>query len=202
MRGNTSIVLILSSILSSAAGAPGPRSPAAREAIRKREKAVAAADEAWGKAIAAADRSVLKDLQIAHKTVMAANDLDEAKAIAERLTIFQAELDVLDGERIKVTVSAKLDWQQVAKLPKGMYDVAARGEWILMAGKPWGADGRPGSKGQGALIGRIDGQEMLLGSKATFTVTGEGVVEMKAADDPASLTDNSGSIEVTLRRRG
>src|SRR6185503_2826638 len=113
----------------------------------------------------------------------------------------QAELDALSGEHFKVTVSARSDWQIVARLPRGTYDFVARGEWTLMAGEPWGPDGRPGGTGEGGLVGRIDGEEMPLGSKGTFTVRGEGVVEMKAADDPASLSDNSGSVEVVIRRR-
>ncbi len=109
------------------------------------------------------------------------------------------------GARRTVTVKAKAGWQATGVLVRAgeQYRYRAAGTWKIDPLEPLNADGRP--DGQGRLVGVLWDDYRLsepfeLGREGTWTAPANGRLFVRCRDSWAALGDNSGQVQLTIRR--
>ena len=113
--------------------------------------------------------------------------------------------------RTAVSVSAQQPWVDTGvDLKAGeALTISAKGTWSFeRGGKPYGPDGCDfeltnttlNSAKVAALIGRVGNQMFFVGSAYRGTSPAAGRLYLQINDDPKALTDNSGTLNVEVKR--
>lgn len=199
LRRSTVLALVVTLPLLALAQTPAapeqPRSPKARAALTKYDRAVAKAKADYDRAVATAARELRGDLDDALQAAMKAGSLEEAKRI-------DAALAHVTGKAVEV--QANQDWQSFGiVVRKGeTLKLAARGSWRAGPGLPR-AVGPEGAPYEGRetffLEARVgDGPAVRVNAGARFEADREGELQFRMHDN--NWDDNSGAVTVTVLR--
>jgi hypothetical protein len=164
-----------------------PRSKSVIDAKTKSDRALEEAEASYRKAVLAAKQEYLHELNNAFKAAMKAENLDEAKRIADVKR--QVEIDIQFLKAGATSIAANQGWQRVTSVHKDDHIIlVAKGWWSLNVKAPEVTTGPDGYNKQhrlfpeGLLIGRIGTQSFEIGAGTEVVAEQDGVLEARPAD--------------------